>query len=456
MSAHGSRWAAAARPMRALELARPLLALAAAALLAGCARVSPPTAPGALTGVDFTNYVAVGNSLTAGFQSGGLLDAHQDAAYPVLLARQAGLAAFPHPRISDPGFPGLLELDFSHPEPPLPFSILTPSELGGLENPEQAPYQNLGVPGARIVDFFANDPTNPMFALLLGERGSMWQQLKARHPRFVTFWLGSNDALNALLVGDPSVMTPADVFSAAYGAALDSVLSTGAQVAAANIPGILDTPFATTVPPYAFDPVTGRPITFLGQKIYFLGQRDDGTHGTLEPGSLVTLPALSYLANGDGIPALLGGSGRPLPDSVVLTPNEVAAIRTRTGQFNATIRDSCAAHHVPVMDANALFHLLKGSGYSLGGVVFTTQWVQGGIISLDGIHPTDLGQALMANQWIATIDGFYGANLRPVSLRPFLSVPTAPAASAPGGSPLAGLVRAARNVDWARVTRYGF
>ena len=36
-----------------------------------------------------TRYVSLGNSLTAGIQSGGLTDSLQLRAYPVLIARQA-------------------------------------------------------------------------------------------------------------------------------------------------------------------------------------------------------------------------------------------------------------------------------------------------------------------------------------------------------------------------------
>ena len=39
----------------------------------------------------------------------------------------------------------------------------------------------------------------------------------------------------------------------------------------------------------------------------------------------------------------------------------------------------------------------------------------GGFFSLDGIHPSDTGYALLANNWIAEIDAAYGANLAPLS-----------------------------------------
>src|SRR5687768_18508991 len=73
---------------------RPLLAAAALATLALGACVgdsevlNPPVNPAG--GALFTRYVSLGNSITAGFQSGGIVDSTQRQAYPNLLAQRAG------------------------------------------------------------------------------------------------------------------------------------------------------------------------------------------------------------------------------------------------------------------------------------------------------------------------------------------------------------------------------
>jgi len=52
----------------------------------------------------FDSYVAIGNSITAGFQSGGINDSTQRLSYAALLARQMGTRyAFPSLRM--PGCP---------------------------------------------------------------------------------------------------------------------------------------------------------------------------------------------------------------------------------------------------------------------------------------------------------------------------------------------------------------
>ena len=60
--------------------------------------------------VDFSRYVALGDSLTAGYASGGLAKYYQDYSFPALIARQAGVTNFQQPIISDPGISPVLQL----------------------------------------------------------------------------------------------------------------------------------------------------------------------------------------------------------------------------------------------------------------------------------------------------------------------------------------------------------
>src|SRR5437763_2213071 len=62
--------------------------------------------------VDFNNYVALGDSLTAGFWSGGLVETVQVNSYPALLHRQAtgSDAGFEQPLVGAPGIPATLRL----------------------------------------------------------------------------------------------------------------------------------------------------------------------------------------------------------------------------------------------------------------------------------------------------------------------------------------------------------
>ena len=39
----------------------------------------------------------------------------------------------------------------------------------------------------------------------------------------------------------------------------------------------------------------------------------------------------------------------------------------------------------------------------MGGVAITAEFLTGGLFGYDGIHPTDLGYAILANEWIAAL-----------------------------------------------------
>src|SRR5690348_228249 len=82
--------------------------LALAFLVAGAAfgQVSTGTA-------NFQTYVAMGDSLTAGFSSGSLVKTYQVNSYPALIFRQANggsTTGFEQPLVSAPGIPGILRL----------------------------------------------------------------------------------------------------------------------------------------------------------------------------------------------------------------------------------------------------------------------------------------------------------------------------------------------------------
>jgi hypothetical protein len=157
--------------------------------------------------------------------------------------------------------------------------------------------------------------------------------------------------------------------------------------------------------------VNGQPVPLIGP------------NGALPSGSLVTLGASSLLAQGIGIPTALGGRGTPLPDEVVLDPSEVATIQDRVSANNQAIASICQAASIPVLDINGIMRDLALNGRVIGGVTFTSSYLTGGIFSYDGVHPTDLGYAITANEWIRLMNA-NGAALPEVDLLPFVGLST--------------------------------
>lgn len=224
---------------------------------------------------DFTKFVAVGNSTSAGFMDAALYNLGQSNSFPNLLSGQFALVgggAFNQPDInSENGFNTLLQLsetpftdgrfllDVSIPGP-----VPTIGEDIGAFTGDKSALNNFAVPGARVVDlaspavvanpFYQRMASNPGTSTILGDA-------TAANGTFFTFWIGSNDVLGWAVSGgtgadaetggslaDPSTLTDIASFTAAYGAALNAMTANGADGVVINIPPILTLPFFQAVP----------------------------------------------------------------------------------------------------------------------------------------------------------------------------------------------------------------
>jgi lysophospholipase L1-like esterase len=384
---------------------------AIAVLAAAAALVAPASLRAQAT---ISVYVSLGDSLAAGFSNGALVESHQRVSVPALIARQARVEGFEQPLIGEPGIPPELALVSLVPVPTIaPKS----AEQGAPLNPSlPRPYNNLAVPSATVQDALVTQSGGYNDLVLRGQ-GSQVAQAAALVPTFVTLWIGNNDVLGAVVRGtavDGVTLTPVPAFKSAYEQLAASLKATGASVVAANLPDVTAIPFATTIRPVVTDPLTGVPVLENGQPVPLIGSK-----GPLPTGSLVTLAASTYLAEGIGIPTTQGGTGLPLPDEVVLDPAETAAIRDRVNALNQVIRDVCQSSGFSLLDVHALMEEISTRGREVGGVILTSAFLTGGVFSYDGVHLTDLGYALMANEWIAVINA-NGGHVPLVDLGPFL------------------------------------
>jgi len=392
-----------------------------AVLLLVAAAVVAAAPAGAQT--NFSTYVALGDSLTAGVSNGALVETHQRRSYPALLAAQAGVSAFEQPLISEPGIP--TELTLVTLIPPV-VSAKSTSQGAPMRLELSRPYNNLGVPGATVSDLLTRVSDKGFHDLILRGHGTALAQGLSLRPTMVTLWIGPNDVLGAAVNGraiEGVTLTPLASFRAAYQSVVDAIKASGAAAVAANIPDVTTIPFVTTIQPIVVNPTTGAPVRVNGQTVALIGP-----NGPLPANSLITLAAAPLLLRGDGIPTALGGTGRALPDEVILDLGEVAAMREHVAQYNQAIAQICQVAGIPVLDVNAFFADVAAHGYMVGGITLTSAFLSGGLFGYDGIHPTDLGYALIANQWIRLLNA-RGGQLTEVDLGPYLGVASAAASS---------------------------
>lgn len=396
--------------------------------------VAAPVAAQDTGAADFTRFVALGDSLGAGFTSAGLVRGAQEDSVPALVARQATGRTIEQPLVSEPGLPPLLGLQGLS-----PLTIRPVAPPSGAGNPTNLglprPYDNLSVPGFDVGDALRNRdrPGTDLASLILRTPATQLEQALALQPTFALVWLGNNDVLAAATSGrviEGVTLTPVSQFEADYTSLVGALRSRGVDLVLATLPDVTTIPFVTTIPPVVVDPQTSQPVTGPnGQPIPLLGPG-----GPLPARARVLLPASELLAQGIGIPAAVGGTNMPLPDEVVLSPSEIDTIRSRTQTFNAIIREVASQTGSALAEIGGLLSDAR-DGVNLGGIEFTTEFVTGGVISLDGVHPTPLGYAVAANEFIRAINDHYDARIAPVDLFRFLFGPDASAIpSIPGAS----------------------
>ena len=106
----------------------------------------------------------------------------------------------------------------------------------------------------------------------------------------------------------------------------------------------------------------------------------------------------------------------PLQDTHVLIPSEIAEIKVATDAYNVSIKAIADAKGLAFVDAKAIMDKLSTTGIVGNNFTMTSSYVFGGSFSLDGVHPSPRGYALIANAFIDAINSKYSSTLKKVDL----------------------------------------
>jgi lysophospholipase L1-like esterase len=348
---------------------------------------------------DLARMVVVGDSLAAGFQNFSLLHSQQVFSAPALIAQQARVP-LELPLVPDPGVPNVLTLVSVGPPP-----IVQPTPGPGPAFPRLNPLTqatNLAVPGHTVQDAINKRPGSldaltdivlgfPTPFVVPGVPRSQLETAVALDPSFVLLWIGNNDALFAAISGDLSSLTPADQFAASYASLSSTLATTGATMVFVNLTDVTSAPYFTTLA--TLSEQTGIPQSQVATLLNV--QVGD----TLRPGAL----PIAHAILGGQLPGplpLLCPSGIPgvsaqLP--CAMTAGVAAFIRGRLQVYNQVIAEEAALHGAALVDLESLFRDITIDGYDVAGRHLTTAFL-GGLFSLDGLHPTNTANAIIANE----------------------------------------------------------
>ena len=220
-----------------------------------------PLVPLTAGSADFSKYVAVGNSLTAGYSDNALFKAGQENSYPNILAQQfaeVGGGEFRIPYLGDDNLGGLLFAGNIIQPTRLYFNGVGPVNVPGIPQNEVTQkltgyFNNMGVPGAKVFHLvapgygnLAGVPTgqaNPYFARFSSSNSAtVLGDAMAQAPTFFSLWIGANDVLSYATSGgsgqnqlgnlDPSTyggndITDPQVFASVYSGLVDGLIGTG-------------------------------------------------------------------------------------------------------------------------------------------------------------------------------------------------------------------------------------
>lgn len=404
----------------------------------------------------FNSYVAIGNSITAGFQSSGINAETQAESFAVLLANQMN-TPFGVPEMAAPGCPPPLTQIF--PEPQVQGG--DPDACAFREAQPPLRLNNVAVPGAAIADVLSNETpsVNELTQFILGGQTQI-EAARAADPTFVTAWIGNNDVLGAALAGNPALATSEEDFTNRYDTMLDELdalpnleggvlfgvvdvtaipyLSAGAAYLAAS----QQAPAGTFPPNLTIDPATCAPSASGGTGDLMLVPFQYGVALLNVAGTLfdqlggaaptITLDCSQDLTVEEAVGQAFGGAGNIPPniqaaiaDVRTVSPlqtGEIGTLQTRVQAFNQFIRTQAQSRGYAYLNVNAI---LQQPAISQQIPPFPelfdnpqTPWGPdqpfGPLFSLDGVHPSATTHVVVANEAIRLINDTYETTLQPV------------------------------------------
>lgn len=292
---------------------------------------------------DFTTYVAVGNSLTAGYMDGTVFRSGQQNSFPNMLSQQFALAGggvFTQPSfaddINDLGGLTLMGGQLTSTRLIINAAVGGPQPKAGtptvdVSSLQKKAFNNMGVPGAKVIHLLApgygsiaglaNGTANPYFVRhATSETVTVMGDVMSMNPTFFTNWIGANDVLGyATSGGAEDVITDPAMFEFAYTTIVNMLTSNNAKGVVATIPSVTSIPYFNTVPynPIAAEAINSNPQGPLLVQLYqFLAVATNGRIAPLKTAAGETNPILIQDVDlsdlGAQITAYASASGNPL------------------------------------------------------------------------------------------------------------------------------------------------
>ncbi|MDB5137291.1 MAG: hypothetical protein JWP37_3894 [Mucilaginibacter sp.] len=391
---------------------------------------------------DFTRYISIGNSLTAGYADGGLYLDGQLNSYPSIIAKQmqsVGGGAFTQPLFGadQANGSGYLSLTGFNPDgTPITTPVTTNLAVRGIQpipgfgnvvlyTKYTGNINNYGVPGIKLLHivYAPYGNLNGYYERLLpgnspANSTTYLDFVTAKPFTFFSNWLGNNDALGyATSGGAGDVLTPKDQFSQLYGLLISKMTANGQKGVVGTIPDVTSVPYFNTVTVGAVLGAVQKANPTV--KALYINALVSGATYAPRAATAKDLIILTFPTGKIGQPVVTPYGTlpygltpvTPIDNQYVLDENEVALTESYVSSYNETIKSIAAAKGLAVFDAFTFLNNIKLHGLVVNGVSLNSGYISGGIFSLDGVHLTPRGYAIVANEFIKAINAKYGSSI---------------------------------------------
>ncbi len=417
--------------------------------------------------IDISRYIAIGSSITAGYADGALYYEAQKVSFANILAEQFKLIGGGHFNIplvpaSSNGISIIAgntlniaaRSTFANRTDCKGIVSLGPVKLNPTENygffssniyNGTLPFNNLGLPNTKAIYIafkgygnIANNPSgnyNPFYRRMASypPSSSILSDAVNQNPTFFSLLIGNDDVMAFALNGGASdTITSTLRFNYHIDTIINNLTKNGAKGVIGNIPDISSLPYFSTIPfngltidsaqvvqlNNLYSPlqininftVGSNPFVITDASSNFLGFRQILQNEYV----LLNVPLDSVKCNSYG-------SLIPIPDKYVLTASEISLIQTAISDYNIKLKAVAQLKGLAFVDVNSFYKQIK-TGILYNGISLNAQFVKGGVFSLDGLQLNPIGQALLANEFIKSINLTYSSTIPEVDVTKYKGI----------------------------------
>ncbi len=370
-------------------------------------------------------YVAIGSSLSAGVRDGGVYAAAQQTSFPALLAQQMGITNFKQPLLEGNGTGkktvsidrnGILKFQENKDFDDTQKNATLPKVTNDIDN--------LAVPYQKMIDIFeANDENisslfdNRSFKhlernLSIAEtKNTSYLDLlpkKINNVDFFTFEFGWHDFQQYISSGGYGTYISYMVERESRGESvlLEFLANKQAKGVIVNVPNMLKFPIFKQYSLEKAKNINGN------VPVYIEHWSKTDVREALSNDIFLTKSSVENLLN----PVVPSASKigltieKPLTDEDVLDVDE-QRFASPNG-YNLLLSKYAEKYKLPIVDLYGLYEkILKGGFITDDGVRIDPSYPSGNFFSSDGITPTALGHAVIANEFIKVINATYAGKI---------------------------------------------